>query len=225
MEKEFNEKEGLELINSMILTARNNLQKGMGSIFLLWGYLIAFISILILILLITLPHGKEYFAFYSWFLMPLALPVHYRLLKRMEGLQLVRTYIDRVMTYVWVAFGISCFLLIMGMLVFTLSRLSTLDPGVPGYIHILWSHWDMVIPIMLILYGFALFVSGKSYRFKPLVVGSIVCWLFPLVIFVLAHLRHYMEFQMIALFVSILCGYIIPGHLLQAKDKEHVSAT
>ena len=63
MEKEFNEKEGLELINSMILTARNNLQKGMGSIFLLWGYLIAFISILILILLITLPHGKEYFAF------------------------------------------------------------------------------------------------------------------------------------------------------------------
>ena len=44
MENLLNEKESLQLIGQMISTAKNNLQKGTGKIFLLWGYLIAGVS-------------------------------------------------------------------------------------------------------------------------------------------------------------------------------------
>jgi hypothetical protein len=34
-----------------------------------------------------------------------------------------------------------------------------------------------------------------------------------------------MEIQLISLILSIIAGYIIPGHLLNSKEKEHVQGS
>ncbi|MBN1198555.1 MAG: hypothetical protein JXA23_04315 [Bacteroidales bacterium] len=74
MEHTFSEKESLDLIRKMIDTAKNNLQQGTGKVFLLWGYLVAGISLATIILLITLPGDTRYYAYYLWFFMAFGAP-------------------------------------------------------------------------------------------------------------------------------------------------------
>jgi hypothetical protein len=78
---------------------------------------------------------------------------------------------------------------------------------------------------MLILYGFALFVSGQAYRFKPLIAGGVICWVSTLVIFIFLRAGYSMYLQLIVLIVSVTAGFIFPGHLLNIKDKSDVSGT
>ena len=115
MEKQFSEQESLELINQMINSAKNNLQKGMGNVFLLWGYLVAFSSLINLILLISLPHRINHYAYFIWYLMPLGLILHYFLIGKIMKSSTVKTYVDKIMGYVWIAFAISVLVLVIAM--------------------------------------------------------------------------------------------------------------
>jgi hypothetical protein len=105
MEKSLSEKESLDLINTMISSARNNLQKGIGNIYLLWGYVIAVLA----------------------------------------------------------------------------------------------------------------------YRFRPLMTGAVICWSGTVFIAFFYHSDFVMEIQLACLTISIIAGYIIPGHLLKLKEKQDVS--
>jgi len=225
METRFSEKESLELIGQMISTAKNNLQKGMGSIFLLWGYLVAGISLVTFILLLTLTGEARYNAFWLWFLMAAGYPLHYRLIRKREAEMPVTTYIDKVMNWVWIAFAASIMVVVVGMLAATL-RISLVNPVLePRYEFFRWFHWLLMTPVMLCLYGFALFVSGKAYSFKPLVTGGVVCWFAALLLLVTVHSPRAMELQQIVLCLSVIAGYVIPGHLLNKKDHEDVQGS
>jgi len=220
MEKQFSEQESLELINQMINSAKNNLQKGMGNVFLLWGYLVAFTSLINLILLIVLPDRINHNAYFIWYLMPLGLILHYFLIVKIVKSSTVKTYVDKIMGYVWIAFTISVLVLVV---VMSLATIMNLQGNNPDQFHFLkWIHWVLMTPFMLILYGFALFISGKAYQFKPLVVGAFICWVFTAAIFIMVHSDFFMELQLVALFISVVSGFIIPGHLLNKKEKNHV---
>lgn len=219
MEKTLSEKESLELINEMINTARNNLQKGTGNIFLLWGYVIAVLAIANLLLLLILPHQTNYHSYNVWFATPLGLIFYFRQVRKIKEMQMVRTYIDKIVTYVWIAFSISVLVLVISML---LASIHGFRESTGIFRPLNWIHWSFLIPFMLILYGFALLVSGMAYRFKPLVIGAVICWICTLVIFSLYRLDNYMEIQLAILIISIIAGYIIPGHMLNVKEKNHV---
>lgn len=220
MEKTLSEKESLDLINVMISSARNNLQKGTGNIFLLWGYVIAILALANLLLVLILPSQIKYYSFDVWFATPLGLIVYFYLLRKIKEMQMVRTYIDKIVGYVWIAFGIAVFALVISMILASIHGFGRAD----GIFEPLdWIHWSFLIPFMLILYGFALFVSGMAYRFKPLIIGAIICWSCTLVIFLLYHIDYYMKIQLTCLILSVIAGYIIPGHLLNSKEKKHVS--
>jgi len=220
MEKQFTEQESLELINQMINSAKNNLQKGMGNVFLLWGYLVAFTSVVNLILLVTLPDRINHYSYFIWYLMPLGLIVHYFLIGKIIKTSTVRTYVDKIMGYVWIAFTISVLVLVIAMILATIMNSPGAEPNQFDFPK--WIHWIFMTPFMLILYGFALFISGKAYQFKPLVIGAFICWTFTAAIFIMFRTEFFMEVQLVALFVSVVSGFIIPGHLLNQKEKSHV---
>ena len=220
MEKQFSEQESLELINQMINSAKNNLQKGMGNVFLLWGYLVAFTSMVNLVLLVTLPDRNSHYAYFIWYLMPVGLFFHYFLIGRIMKNSTVKTYVDKIMGYVWIAFTISVLVLVMAMIFATIMNSSGDQPNQFEFMK--WIHWIFMTPFMLILYGFALFVSGKAYQFKPLVIGAFICWTFTAAIFIMVRTGFFMEVQLVALFISVVAGFIIPGHLLNKKEQSHV---
>ena len=220
MEKQFSEQESLELINQMINSAKNNLQKGMGNVFLLWGYLVAFTSLANMILLMVLPDRISHYAYFIWYLMPLGLILHYFLIGKIMKGSTVKTYVDKIMAYVWIAFSISVLVLVVAM---SLASIMNIHGDEPNQFEFLkWIHWIFMTPFMLILYGFALFISGKAYQFKPLVIGAFICWSLTAAIFIMVHSGLFMELQLVALFVSVVSGFIIPGHLLNKKEKSHV---
>jgi hypothetical protein len=225
METTFSEKESLDLISRMIHSAKNRLQKGTGKIFLLWGYLVATISFGIFILLLTLPGESRYYSYMLWAIMALGAPFHIRLVRQMERQQLVKTYIDRIMDYVWIAFTVSLLTVISGMLLHTLMLTLKSVVVEPGHEFLLWFPWLFVTPVMLLLYGLALFISGKAYEFKPLVVGGWVCWGGAFLLIIAFHHPHLLRLQQIVLCISAIAGFIIPGHLLNKKEQTDVQGT
>lgn len=222
METALNEKDSLHLINEMISTSRNNLQKGMGKIFLLWGYLVFVTSLLNLILLVFLPDPVRHNSYFIWCLMALGYPFHYRLVKKMQQEKLITTYVDKIMNYVWIAFLVSILVVVIGMIGSSIFFTSDIIQAEKEFESIRWFQWTLLPPFMLLLYGFALFISGKGYDFKPLIRGGIICWVASLLLLVGTHFRYIPEIQQVMLAVSSLFGFIIPGNLLDNKEKKNV---
>lgn len=106
-EKKLNEKESLELISQMIQNTRTQMMKHAGLPFLLWGYSTVAMSFLIWYLL---RETGDYHWYCLWFLLPV-LPLSVTIWHTKKQKKMVKTYIDRIIGYVWAVFGISGFLL------------------------------------------------------------------------------------------------------------------
>jgi hypothetical protein len=66
----------------------------------------------------------------------------------------------------------------------------------------------------MMVYGMWLFISGGALKFKPLVIGGIINFGCAIAGFYI----HTYELILLLSF-AVLAGYIIPGHLLNAKFK------
>jgi hypothetical protein len=104
--------------------------------------------------------------------------------------QRVKSYIDDLMKYVLISFLVSLFTVLFFM--------NTL--GISTY------------PLVMLIYGIWLFISGGALKFRPLIIGGIVNWLLGITAFFFAF-----EIQLLILALAVLLGYIIPGHLLKMK--------
>lgn len=111
--------------------------------------------------------------------------------------QRVQSYINEMMKYVLIAFLVSIF--------FVLASMSKL--GLATY------------PMVMLIYGMWLFISGGALKFKPLIIGGIINW-----ILAIAALFVMFQTQLIILAAAVLLGYIIPGHMLRQKFKKIKSA-
>ena len=109
----------------------------------------------------------------------------------------VKTYTDRLMSFVW-----------GGMVICMLLLLS--QGGRFG--------WDIIYPTLLVLWGWALFVSGGMARFKPLMIGGALNWIFALIGFFQPF-----EIQLLIIAASMIVSYLIPGYLLRAKMKKNAA--
>jgi len=104
----------------------------------------------------------------------------------------------RKSNYVWLGFGISLFCTI--------------------FLCGIYQHSPTAF--IMIVTGFAVFMSGIILKFKPLIYGSFVFWL--------SSFGYYFmpseSLQLLIFAVSITLGYIIPGILLrkQFKSQSHV---
>lgn len=70
--------------------------------------------------------------------------------------------------------------------------------------------------MILVLYGIWLFISGRIFKFPPMVWGAVVNWTGSLLIF---HLFDYPN-TLLTVAVAALLGYLVPGYLLHRNGKE-----
>ena len=119
------------------------------------------------------------------------------ILKKKTKTQKVNTYTEEIYGFVWIAFFIC---LMLSLFIVNYS-----------------GNFKLIYPIILVLYGLPIFLSGVILKFKPLIMGSICCWIFSvLALFILP------EFQLLLVAVAVLLAWIIPGYLLRIKYNNSV---
>lgn len=195
MEKEtgLSHLEGLEIIQSMINRAKDKFSEN-GHLYLLWGWVVFFCSILQFLLVTFTSFDKAYLVWQVCWLVVIYQVVY--LVKRKRHKR-VRTYTGDIIGYVWLAFVVAIFL--MGFLFGSILG----D-----------QYYRMVGPGFLVLYGIPTFLSGVILRFKPLIVGGISCWVLSVLSVLVTP-----QYQLLFLSAAMLVAWIVPGYLLRAKYK------
>ena len=194
-ENPLNEKESLELITRMIQNTQKKMERGAGRPFLIWGYATAISTLLIWIVIrLTLNYQFNYL----WFMIPVIGGVFMLLRKKQpKG---VRTYIDKVITYIWIVLGGTGFLLSM-MSIFS----------------VMWNF--PILFIIIIIMGMGSVLTGLVTDFKPVVIGGII----GLIISVPHHLINDYDVKMLTFVLAFIVTYIIPGHILNYRAKKACS--
>ncbi len=188
-ERQLNEKESLELIARMIQNTQRKLEKSNGMPFLVWGYTTIVVSLLIWYFLST---TGDYRIHYLWFLIPvIAGPMMFVLIRKYE--KGVKTYIDRVVGYVWIVIGVTGFMISITAMFF----------------------WNLpILFIVILLMGSGTAITGLVIRFTPIAVAGFVG-----IVLSLACLFTQGTDQILVFAGLFLVMMVIPGHILYAKGR------
>lgn len=186
----FSEKDSLAVIMNMIHSAKADISDE-SFYYLLWGWLVLIASLTHY----TLLHLSIEMAPIAWMLMPLGGIITAVYGYNQNKKENRKTFVDEFMKYVLIAFLVS--------LVMVLVFMSKLGSS--------------TYPMILMIYGIWLFVSGGVLKFKPLMAGGIINWAMAGVAFFVAP-----DLQLLCIAAAVLLGYIIPGYLLKRKFSRHV---
>jgi hypothetical protein len=190
-DKPLNETESLALISSMIKRTEGTLTDN-GFYFLLWGWLV-FVASSVQYILIRC--GQPEISNYTWaILMPLGGIISAIHGRKDEKKKKVKTYTDEMLSYALFAFGAALFIVLIFM---------SINGG-----------WQLAYPMIMMVYGMWLFMSGGILKFRPLMIGGIINFACSIAGFY----SHSIELILLLSF-AVLAGYIIPGHMLNAKFK------
>jgi hypothetical protein len=190
-EKLMTEKESMELITSMINKAKSRFNES-GFLYLLWGWVV-------LICCIVEFSAAHFFdiqnAYYIWYITWLVLIYQIFFLRKKRKLRTHTTYTEDINRYVWIVFG-TCEILLVSILLF-------------------FKKYEVINPVVIVLYGMPIFLSGIILKFKPLIWGGISCW-------IVSGLSPFVniKFQLLLTAAAIICGWIVPGYLLKQKFKK-----
>ena len=193
-EKQMSYQESLELIQSMIDTARNKVAED-GFHFIMWGTLVIICSLLNYGLIKT---GYGNISYIPWLVMPfIGVPMAFYYEKQLKKEGHVKSHIEDLIKYVWLSYAITLVLSIFYSVYMNQSP----------------------TPSILMITGLATFTTGMSLKFKPLIAGGLIFWVLTVVCLFISPLD-----QLLVEAIGILFGYIIPGILLQkaAKAQSHV---
>ena len=193
-EEEFTPFQSLQLIKSMIDKTKQGLYDR-SFYFLLWGWGVFLISLVQFVLKVIYKYPYHY---RIWMLMYLFFIVNVFTTYKRNKKQKVRSYMNESMKHLWLGITICFFMLII--------QFSILG-------------WQNCYPFFMIFYGLGTFVSGNLLKFKPLIVGGIISWLFASV-----SLCFNYDYQMLFACGALLASYIIPGHLLRVEYQLRVKA-
>jgi len=190
-EEQFSPQQSLEVIQSMIETAKNQFSEN-GHLYLLWGWLVLVCSLAQFFLLTILKYQYHYLV---WMLTWLAFIYQMIYLAKEKRREKVKTYTDHIIGFVWIAFVIQ--MLLFGILFGT----------------VLGDHYyKLMSPGFLALYGMPTFLSGIIIKFRPLIIGGIGCWLLSIGTLYITY-----DYQLLMLSAAMVVAWIIPGYLLRAK--------
>lgn len=189
IEKELRPDQSLHIIQSMINTAKNKLADD-GFLLVFWGWLV-FLSALVNYVLFILKIQQ---GFWVWpVLMPLGGIFTAIYSAKQEKRKKVKTYIDRYLSFLWIAFGIALILAIASLPFYGIKS----------------SYFTLMV-----IYGFVTFVAGGLLDFKALRIGALFSFAAAAGALFLSDRE-----QLLCIAVAILGSYIVPGHLLRKKFK------
>jgi hypothetical protein len=185
-EKMMTGEESLKIITDMINKTKVNIRQGSFHL-LFWGWLLIFCSLgdWLLLKFTAYPHH-----YYVWFLViPGAfVSMIYGFVNGRKAK--VQTYADGLYMWTWIGF------LITAVVLFIVQS----------------DNMQYITPFILLLAGFATFLSGFIIKFRPLVFGGIWFWIIAL----LVHLAG-PSYASLGTAVAVLIGYLIPGYMVRNK--------
>ncbi len=190
-EKNLTQNESLELISRMIKETRNNLERGGGNIYLLWGYVWLFVSLAIYVLLLK---TGDYRVQWGWFAIPLiGYPGMMFLLRKQEKGAV--TFVGRVISGIWIVIGVVAALLSI-------------------YMFIDYKAFPMMFMMsLLITSGVAM--SGLVLKFRPIAIAGFLGILLSFLLLMVSGLNQILIYS----FYSVIM-LIIPGHVLNAACRK-----
>ena len=194
-EKQISERESLDLITSMVNKAKNTFSET-GKLYIIWGWLIFLCCLVQFVALKFFDTNISYIWFSTWIL--LIYQIFFLRSKRKQ--RKVRTYTEEISGFVWIVFFI-CLLLLV-------------------YIGIQFEQYQMIDPMILVLYGMPTFLSGVILKFRPLIIGGICCWSLAIVSPFVDN-----DFQLLLLATGVCAGWIIPGYILRNRFKKNIANT
>lgn len=177
--------ERLDLITRMIQEAKGKVQKN-SFYFLLWGWVIM-IANLGMFILTQAGYTASYLV---WTITIPAWLISIYWGARQEKAKGVSSHLGRVSTAMWISFGV---------VIFTLVAFGNKINFQLG-------------PVIMLVSAIPTLASGVILRFRPLIVGGILFWMFGIVSFLLPR-----EFQSLVGAIAITCSYLIPGYLLKNR--------
>lgn len=186
-EKELTGQESLALITKMISKARRDyLDTGLSA--LLWGSVITFCSLV--------GFATEYFAWPPvlqtvWFLTIIAAVIQGFIAVREAKARRHKSYEQDLMGGIWIAFAVA---------VFMLSFIFNLYPA------------KGEAAVYLALYGVPTFATGYARRFRPMIIGGIICWALALV-----SLRFDYPYSLLCITAGALSAWFIPGLIIRKR--------
>ncbi len=188
------EAESMRLITSMINKAKNFYGET-GLFYLIWGWVILFCCLTEFITGYFFHNPKGNLV---WLLVYAVLIFQIIHTIRTKRFQKIKTYTREINSFVWITF-------------FICMMLTT-------FICISFKKYELINPLLLVLYGMPTFLSGIIIKFKPLIIGGIFCW-------VMAFISPfiYFEYHVLLIAAAVITAWIIPGHLLRNKYKSEVA--
>ena len=186
MENKLTHEDSLKIITGMISTAKGNVSQSAFHM-ILWGWVIMIISFshFMLMKYQGINHPEM-----VWLLTFPTLVVSMVVGFRKGKQENIRTHLDSLYMWVWLAFVVT-----MGLMIYFIGQ-----------------KWDIISPMVLILAGYATFLSGKIIKFKPMIYGGISFWVWSLIAYFAGP-----YYGLLITSAGILTGYLIPGIMLQRK--------
>lgn len=204
--KNLTEKESLDLIAMMISKAKDSYHDtGVGAI--MWGVVIAVCS---LVRLAELQFDFR-LPFDIYWLTILAVVPQIFITIREKKKRKVKTYDDIYMDYLWLAFGISIFLMIF----ITDAIFHVWEPVFAEYNQLAghppaFRFREFMAPLFLLLYGIPTFVTGAACKFKPMLWGGLLCWVCCIVAIYTS-----IKIDLLLTAFSAVFAWLIPGIIME----------
>ena len=189
-DEKFSPSESLQLIQSMIDKTKKSLSSD-SHYFLLWGWLTFAACLGQFVLKHFVNYEKHYLV---WWVVAIGVAGTIYFAIRDAKTRKVKSYVDDMMTFLWIGMGITFFIISM-----ILTKIG-------------WG--STVFPFFMVLYGLGTFVSGSIIKFRPLVLGGLCA-------FILAIASTYAsyDYQMLYGSAAMLVSYIVPAYILRARQK------
>jgi hypothetical protein len=177
--------QSLDIITSMIQQVKGNAQKHSFH-FLMWGWIVVLANLG----MYTLTKMEFEYPFIVWLITVPAWFISFYVGYKARKENRVYTHYDYIHLSLWLGFGIVIFTLV----------------GFGYKINF------QINALILTISCIPTFLSGVMMRFRPLMVGGVLFWIFGIISFLTP-----MENQPLVGAVAILCGYLIPGYMLKSK--------
>lgn len=194
--KTLNSQESLELIAAMIHQSRQKLERGGGTLFLIWGYTSLLVSAAVVSLIFL---TNDYVYSWFWWAIPLiGFTVQY-IFKRNHPRQ-VKTSIDRFIDYVWLSVGAAAVLMPTAAVLSSYFGVNQIS----GFYY---------LPIITIILSIGVSATGMILKFKPLTIGGFASMVLGGVMFATS------SYQVYLFMCTFIVSMIIPGHKLNYRAK------
>jgi len=187
-DKSFSPEESLQLIQTMIRKTKDSV--AVDSFYLLfWGWLVFVCCLVEYVLMVYYRYTHHSFV---WGAMPIGGIITAIYSSRQARRQKSTTYIEEALSYLWIAIGISFFVMVV--------------------VNVVSEAWRTAFTYYILMYAIGTFVSGSLIRFKPLIIGGLLNFIIAAV-----SIKFNFAGQLLMGALAILISYIIHGHLLRIR--------